>query len=108
MPRSCHDKASRTSRWRRAGPGIAAERRHYPRDCERMASTSAFPWQATHEMNLVYTAVNAAIARRADPDRVNIHWPNAPADGDCCDDVVTKRHVLLKTGGLHRHCCWPK
>jgi predicted transglutaminase-like cysteine proteinase len=51
-----------------------------------------------HKINRVNTSVNAAIAPRADPDRVNIHWRIAPTDGDCNDYAVTKRHKLLSAG----------
>jgi predicted transglutaminase-like cysteine proteinase len=73
----------------------------YPHDCERTASTEALPVSLAgrwHKMNLVNTSVNAAIAPRADPDRVSIHWRIAPADGDCNDYAVTKRHRLLSAG----------
>lgn len=73
----------------------------YPPDCARTDSTAALPismddrWR---KMNLVNTAVNAAIAVRSNPDRIRTHWLLGPQEGNCNDYSVTKRHELLKAG----------
>jgi predicted transglutaminase-like cysteine proteinase len=73
----------------------------YPRDCARTDSTEALPISLTdrwREMSFVNVSVNAAIAPKPDPDQVDSHWLINPAEGDCNDYAVSKRHELLKAG----------
>jgi predicted transglutaminase-like cysteine proteinase len=73
----------------------------YPRDCAQENSTRALPTSQAarwREMTLVNTSVNAAIAPKPDPDQVDSHWLINPAEGDCNDYAVTKRHALLGAG----------
>jgi predicted transglutaminase-like cysteine proteinase len=73
----------------------------YPRECQPTGSTKALPvspearWR---KMNVVNATVNADIAPKADPEQVDTHWRIAPAQGDCNDYAVTKRHELLAAG----------
>jgi predicted transglutaminase-like cysteine proteinase len=73
----------------------------YPIDCVRTDTTQALPISQAdrwRKLNLVNSSVNAAIAPKADPAPVSMHWLIAPLAGDCNDYAVTKRHELLRAG----------
>jgi predicted transglutaminase-like cysteine proteinase len=74
----------------------------YPADCEQSRSTKLFAnTPARHaELDAVNRHVNASIAPQAEEATSSIDekWLLAPAEGNCSDYAVTKRHDLLQKG----------
>lgn len=73
----------------------------YPADCDQTPgrTLSSIP-QASRwrQLNLIHTWINATISPRdADPGEFDT-WSLFPAEGNCNDYAVTKRHILLQAG----------
>lgn len=76
--------------------------KEYPRECRGAAALNAKldmtadHWQALNDVN---RRVNAAIRPKADEaSLLGDRWRISPAEGDCDDYAVTKRHLLVGMG----------
>jgi predicted transglutaminase-like cysteine proteinase len=76
--------------------------RTYPADCKQSRSSKLFADTPTRhaELDAVNRHVNASIAPQAEEATSSIDekWLLAPAEGNCSDYAVTKRHDLLQRG----------
>jgi predicted transglutaminase-like cysteine proteinase len=88
------------------GPaGWQAMCRATPVYCNRLARDGAAPALTRTETGLlreVNRAVNRAIRVTAAPPGLDA-WRVAPAEGDCVDFALTKKHVLLARGWSPQH-----
>jgi predicted transglutaminase-like cysteine proteinase len=73
----------------------------YPRDCDRTSSRNiaSIPFgERWPQLNFINQVINAAIAPKPGDPTVDSDWLIGPAEGNCNDYAVTKRHLLLEAG----------
>jgi predicted transglutaminase-like cysteine proteinase len=73
----------------------------YPRDCDRTSSRNiaSIPFgERWPQLNFINEVINAAIAPKPGDPAVDSDWLIGPAEGNCNDYAVTKRHLLLEAG----------
>lgn len=73
----------------------------YPRDCDRTTrrNISTIPFaERWPQLNFINQVINAVIAPKPGEPEVDTDWSIGPAEGNCNDYAVTKRHLLLEAG----------
>ena len=73
----------------------------YPRDCARTFSRNiaSIPLdERWPQLNFINEMINAVIAPKPGEPAIDSDWLIGPAEGNCNDYAVTKRHLLLDAG----------
>jgi predicted transglutaminase-like cysteine proteinase len=73
----------------------------YPRDCDRSSSRNiaSIPFEERWlQLKFINEVINAVIAPKPGDPTVDSDWLIGPAEGNCNDYAVTKRHLLLEAG----------
>ena len=73
----------------------------YPRDCDRTSSRNiaSIPFgERWPQLNFINEMINAVIAPKPGEPAIDSDWLIGPAEGNCNDYAVTKRHLLLDAG----------
>jgi predicted transglutaminase-like cysteine proteinase len=73
----------------------------YPRDCDRTSSRNiaSIPFgERWPQLNFINEVINAVIAPKPGDPAIDSDWLIGPAEGNCNDYAVTKRHLLLEAG----------
>jgi predicted transglutaminase-like cysteine proteinase len=73
----------------------------YPRDCDRTSNRNiaSIPFgERWPQLNFINAMINAVIAPKAGDPAIDSDWLIGPAEGNCNDYAVTKRHLLLEAG----------
>jgi predicted transglutaminase-like cysteine proteinase len=73
----------------------------YPRDCDRTSSRNitSIPFgERWPQLNFINEVINAVIAPKPGDPTIDSDWLIGPAEGNCNDYAVTKRHLLLEAG----------
>jgi predicted transglutaminase-like cysteine proteinase len=73
----------------------------YPRDCDRTSSRNiaSIPFgERWPQLNFINEMINAVIAPKPGEPAIDSDWMIGPAEGNCNDYAVTKRHLLLEAG----------
>jgi predicted transglutaminase-like cysteine proteinase len=73
----------------------------YPRDCDPTSSRTIanIPFgERWPQLNFINAMINAVIAPKPGEPAVDSDWLIGPAQGNCNDYAVTKRHLLLEAG----------
>jgi predicted transglutaminase-like cysteine proteinase len=73
----------------------------YPRDCDRTSSRNiaSIPFEERWpQLKFINEVINAVIVPKPGDPAVDSDWSIGPAEGNCNDYAVTKRHLLLEAG----------